>query len=178
MTRGPAIAYIAWAHRPSAMNSGSAAAQEKAGRPFKELVELRKRIKARKPEFVRQESWRYVRVKESWRKPRGMDSKMRLQKKGWPPIVKVGYRGPAKARGLHPSGYQEVLVHNVEELERLDPTRQAARIAHTVGLRKRIQIMERARELGIYVVNPLRLPTEEAEALEELEEEEAVELEE
>ena len=72
--------------------------------PFKDLVALREKVKAKKPDFVRQESWRYVRVKESWRKPKGMDSKMRLQKKGWPPIVKVGYRGPSKARGLHPSG--------------------------------------------------------------------------
>jgi len=92
-----------------------------------------------------------------------MDSKMRLQKKGWPPIVKVGYRGPAKARGLHPSGFREVLVHNVEELERLDPAREAARIAHTVGFKKRLEIMRRAEELGIYVLNPPRLPMEEEE---------------
>jgi len=144
-----------------------------AGGPFKELVERRKRVKAKKPDFVRQESWRYVRVKSSWRKPKGMDSKMRLQKKGWPAIVKVGYRGPAEARGLHPSGYQEVLVHNVEELERLNPATQAARIARTVGLRKRLQIMERARELGIHVLNPVRLPVETGE--EEIEEAEMTE---
>ena len=144
----------------------------KARGPYKDLVALRERVKARKPDFVRQESWRYVRVKESWRKPRGMDSKMRLQKKGWPPIVKVGYRGPAKARGLHPSGFQEVLVHNVEELERLNPATQAARIARTVGFRKRLEIMRKAEELGIYVLNPLRLP--EVEEEEEISEEEEV----
>jgi len=144
----------------------------KAKGPYKDLVALRERVKARKPDFVRQESWRYVRVKESWRKPRGMDSKMRLQKKGWPPIVKVGYRGPAKARGLHPSGFQEVLVHNVEELERLNPATQAARIARTVGFRKRLEIMRKAEELGIYVLNPLRLP--EVEEEEEISEEEEV----
>ena len=138
--------------------------------PFKELVLRRARIKAKKPDFVRQESWRYVRVKESWRKPRGMDSKMRLQKKGWPAIVKVGYRGPSEARGLHPSGFREVLVHNVEELERLDPAKEAARIAHTVGLRKRIDIMRRAQELGIYVLNPPKLLLPEEEEEEELEE--------
>ncbi len=144
--------------------------------PFKDLVAFREKVKAKKPDFVRQESWRYVRVKESWRKPKGMDSKMRLQKKGWPPIVKVGYRGPSKARGLHPSGFREVLVHNVEELEKLNPATQAARIASTVGLRKKLEIMERARELGIYVLNPPRLPVEEIEFMpeetEELEEEE------
>jgi len=144
------------------MSSRAEAAEERKG-PFKELVALRERVKAKKPDFVRQESWRYVRVKESWRKPKGMDSKMRLQKKGWPAIVKVGYRGPAEARGLHPSGFREVLVHNVEELERLDPAKEAARIAHTVGLRKKLEIMRRAEELGIYVLNPPKLPTPEAE---------------
>ena len=152
-------------HKTWAMRSARAGG---ARGPFRELVELRKRVKAKKPDFVRQESWRYVRVKPSWRKPKGMDSKMRLQKKGWPAIVKIGYRGPAEARGLHPSGYQEVLVHNVEELERLNPATQAARIAHTVGLRKRLQIMERARELGIHVLNPVKLPVEAEE--EEIEE--------
>ena len=74
-------------------------------------------LKLRRPEFVRQESWRYVRLKPNWRKPRGKDSKMRLQVKGWPPLVKVGYRTPRKYRGLHPSGYKEVLVYRPEDLE-------------------------------------------------------------
>jgi len=159
-------AYIMHYALPNAMSAEREAVRPRG--PFRELVEKRARVKAKKPDFVRQESWRYVRVRESWRKPRGMDSKMRLQKKGWPAIVKVGYRGPSEARGLHPSGYREVLVHNVEELERLDPAKEAARIAHTVGRRKRKDIMERARELGIYVLNPM---PEEEERLEEEEEE-------
>ncbi|MCS7141290.1 MAG: 50S ribosomal protein L32e [Candidatus Nitrosocaldus sp.] len=120
----------------------------------RELLELRRAIKSRKPDFVRQESWRYVRVKENWRRPRGIDSKMRLQVKGWPAIVKVGYRGPRVARYLHPSGYRDVLIHNVDELSKLDPARDAARIASTVGARKRAQIVSKAKELGIKVLNP------------------------
>ncbi len=120
----------------------------------KELLELRARVKARKPEFVRQESWRYKRVKESWRKPKGIDSHMRLQVKGWPPIVKIGYRGPKVARHLHPSGYRDVLIHNIKELSMLDPSRDAVRIASTVGARKRKLILEKAKELGIKVLNP------------------------
>jgi LSU ribosomal protein L32E len=119
-----------------------------------ELLELRKRVKSRKPEFVRQESWRYKRVKESWRKPKGIDSHMRLQIKGWPPIVKVGYRGPKAARYLHPSGYRDVLIHNIKELTMLDPSKDAARIASTVGARKRALILQKAKELGIKVLNP------------------------
>ncbi len=121
---------------------------------IKRLLELRKEMARRRPEFIRQESWRYKRIKPSWRRPRGIDSKMRMEVKGWPKRVKVGYRGPKAVRGLHPSGYKEVLVHNIKELEKLDPETEAARIAHTVGARKRKEILERAKELGIKVLNP------------------------
>jgi len=121
---------------------------------IKELLKLREEIASRRPEFVRQESWRYKRVKPSWRKPKGIDSKMRLRVKGWPKIVKVGYRGPAAVRGLHPSGYRDVLVYNVSDLERLNPETDAARIAHSVGAKKRMEILAKAKELGIKVLNP------------------------
>ncbi len=121
---------------------------------IKRLLELRKEIAKRRPEFVRQESWRYKRVKPNWRRPRGIDSKMRMEVKGWPKRVKVGYRGPKKVRGLHPSGYKEVLIHNPKELERVNPEVEAIRIAHTVGAKKRKEILEKAKELGIKVLNP------------------------
>ncbi|MEM3824049.1 MAG: 50S ribosomal protein L32e, partial [Candidatus Bathyarchaeia archaeon] len=95
-------------------------------------LKLRERIKKKKPAFVRQESWRYIRLKENWRKPKGIDNKMRKKVKGWPATVNVGYRGPKAARGLHPSGYKEVLVYNTEDLKEIDPKTQAIRIAHTV----------------------------------------------
>jgi len=121
---------------------------------IKRLLELRKEIAKRRPEFVRQESWRYKRVKPNWRRPRGIDSKMRMEVKGWPKRVKVGYRGPKKVRGLHPSGYKEVLIHNPKELEGINPEVEAIRIAHTVGAKKRKEILEKAKKLGIKVLNP------------------------
>lgn len=121
---------------------------------IKELLELRRQIKARKPSFVREESWRYKRVRESWRKPKGIDSHMRKQKKGWPRRVKIGYRGPRAARYLHPSGYYDILVHNVAELSKLDHKRDAARIAATVGKKKRKEIIDKAMNLKIKVLNP------------------------
>jgi len=120
----------------------------------KELLNLRKQIKAHKPNFVREESWRYKRVKENWRRPKGIDSHMRKQKKGWPKRVKVGYRGPRAARYLHPSGYYDILVHNVAELSNLDHKKDAARIASAVGKRKRKEIIEKAKTLKIKVLNP------------------------
>jgi len=116
-------------------------------------LKMRERVKKKKPCFIRQESWRYMRLKENWRKPKGIDNKMRKKIKGWPPTVNVGYRGPKVARGLHPSGYEEVLVHNLDELKKVDPKTQVARIAHAVGRRKRAKIIAEARKKKITIVN-------------------------
>jgi large subunit ribosomal protein L32e len=136
---------------------------------------LRRRLKSKKPRFRRQESWRYKRVSEVWRKPDGIDSKMRKRKKGWPRMVEAGYRGPRAARGLHPSGYAEVLVHTVDDVDRVDPKAQAVRIAHAVGARKRIEITARARERGIRVLNPREVEKPLAEEVGEAEAAEVVE---
>jgi large subunit ribosomal protein L32e len=130
----------------------------------KELLAARKKVAERRPKFIRQESWRYDRLAENWRKPKGKDNKMRKQKVGWPAIVKVGYRGPRIARGLHPSGYTDNVVHNVAELAGLDPKNDAARLGHTVGKRKRIEIIAKATELGIKVLNAGKLAPKEKEA--------------
>lgn len=139
-------------------------------------LRLRQRVKKKKPKFVRPESWRYVRLKENWRNPRGLDHKVRLSYKGWPPAAGSGYGGPKVARGLHPSGYEEVLVHNVEELALITPKTQAARIAHTVGKRKKAAILAEARKKRIVILN-LREATEvpEEKAAEKKEEKEVEE---
>jgi len=119
------------------------------------LMMIRARIKRKKPRFLRQEWWRFPKFKNNpkWRKPKGIDSKMRLKKKGKPRSPSIGWSSPKAVRGLHPSGYEEVLVHNVKEVEAINPSRQAARIAGTVGRRKRELIVARAKELGIKVLN-------------------------
>ena len=122
-----------------------------------ELLAARKKVAQKRPNFVRQESWRYDRLAENWRKPKGKDNKMRKQKSGMPAIVKVGYRGPRAARGLHPSGYRDNVIHNMVELSKLDPKNDAARIGRTVGKKKRIEIVSKAVELGIKVLNPGKL---------------------
>jgi large subunit ribosomal protein L32e len=124
---------------------------------LKALVAKRKEVSDKRPAFVRQESWRYVRIHPEWRKPKGVDSKMRRQDKGWPALVRVGFRGPVEARGLHPSGHFEVLVQRVADLDAAVPGRDVARIGRTVGAKKRAAILERATELGIRVVNPTGL---------------------
>ncbi len=133
----------------------------------KKLLEKRKRISARRPKFVRQESWRYKRVKKSWRKPKGIDNKMLEKRKGYPPMVNIGYRGPKAVRGLHPSGYQVVHVANIYELDEVDKETEAIIIKHTVGARKRQAILDTASDLGLKIINPPARIEEFGEVLEE-----------
>ncbi|HEC95200.1 MAG TPA: 50S ribosomal protein L32e [Thermoplasmatales archaeon] len=115
--------------------------------------EIRKKKKEKEPEFRRQEWFRYKRIKECWRKPRGLHSKTRRNLKYRPPLVRIGFRGPKEARGLHPSGFEEVLVHTPKELDEVNPAYQAVRIGATVGTRKRLEIKTKAEELGIRILN-------------------------
>jgi len=120
---------------------------------IKEKLLLRKKIKKKKPEFLREEWFRYKRIPKNWRKPDGITSKMRINLKYRPSVVRVGYRSPRDTRGLHSSGFKEVLVHNVNDLENIDPKTQAARIGSTVGTKKRIEIEKRAEELDVRILN-------------------------
>jgi large subunit ribosomal protein L32e len=115
----------------------------------------------RRPRFVREESWRYKRVKEPWRAPHGKTSRVRRSKKGWPAVVKIGYSRSRATRGLHPSGLREVMVWRAKDLLGINPKLQVARIAHTVGENKRVQIIDEAKKANIRVLNPgLKKPAE------------------
>jgi large subunit ribosomal protein L32e len=119
-----------------------------------DALEKRKLVASRRPTFVRQEYHRRQKLqKTGWRRPRGMHSKMRQHYRYRTNVVSIGYGGPKQARNLHPSGFREVIVHNVKDLETIDPKVQAARVAHTVGMRKRVLIEERADELSIRILN-------------------------
>jgi len=136
---------------------------DSARKELLELLKVRRSVAEARPEFVRPESWRYVRIHPEWRKPKGLDNKIRKSFKGYPKRVKVGYGGPSKARGYHPSGHVDVLVHNPSQLEELIPEKDAVRIGRTVGAKKRAEILKRASELGLRILNPTRLRNIESE---------------
>ncbi len=126
---------------------------ERKQSPSRAALRVRAHARNKKPAFVRAESWKYDRFSLSWRKPRGLDNKIRRKIKGWPPGPSTGYKGPKIARGLHPSGYREVIVYNMDLLSTIDPNTQAIRIAHTVGKRKRAMIIAKAKELNLKILN-------------------------
>lgn len=120
----------------------------------KAALSKRRLVKGKNPDFVRQESWRYDRIKTRWRKPKGVDNHQRKQKsRGRPGLVKVGYGGPRIARGLHPSGYTDNLVYKVEDLQKLNPGRDGVRLGHAVGRRKRVAIIRKAIEMKFKIFN-------------------------
>ncbi len=93
-------------------------------------------------------------MKENWRRPRGVTSKMRKEESGWPHKVKIGYGTKSTTRGLHPTGLADRLVWRLSDLEKLDPKVDLVRIAHRVGERKRLDILDRAKQLNFHIANP------------------------
>ena len=113
-----------------------------------------------KPQFNRQDYHKKKRIPTSWRKPRGGLSKQRRRMKSKGPVVEAGFRSPKASRDLHPSGFEEVRVHNTDDLEGVDGDTQAVRIASKVGGRKRELIEDEAEEREIRVLNPTYVEVE------------------
>jgi large subunit ribosomal protein L32e len=123
----------------------------------KAALALRSEQKKKTPSFRRTEWFRYKRLSRSgWRAPHGMDSKQRRNYKYRGSLVRVGHGKVSAARGLHSSGFREVMVQNTTDLETIDPETEAARVGRSVGGRKREHIYSRADELGIRVLNRRR----------------------
>ena len=92
-------------------------------------------------------------LSDSWRKPRGQHNKQREQKKAKGNLPKPGFGSPVAVRGMHPSGFFEVLVFTEKDLENIDAKTQAIRISAGVGARKRKALQEKAAASGIKILN-------------------------
>jgi len=123
----------------------------------KSLLVRRRELDQRRPLFGRQARYRYYRIGRdmAWRRPRGLQSKQRRHYGYRPRVVRIGYRSPARVRGLVPSGFRPILVRTDRDLEAIDAKLEAAVIARTVGTRRRLVLEEMARKLGIHVLNPI-----------------------
>jgi large subunit ribosomal protein L32e len=121
------------------------------------LLSLRRTIDDRRPVFGRQAANRYWRIGRdgAWRRPRGLQSKQRRHYGYRAELVSIGYRSPAAVRGLAPNGFRPVIVETTKQIDALDPVREAAVIARTVGTRRRLTLEDAARQKGIHVLNPI-----------------------
>ena len=119
----------------------------------KSLLKVKMRKARKTPRFKRQELWPQAMLKDTWRKPKGRHSKMRKHERGRGRLPKPGYGSPSELRGLDRQGFSPVRVSNVKELERLNPEKEKALIASTVGRKKRLEMLKKAEEKGIAVSN-------------------------
>nr|CAG4644434.1 EOG090X0HTB [Lepidurus arcticus] len=121
-------------------------------RPTKKPTIVKKRTKL----FTRHQSDRYVKVRRSWRKPKGIDNRVRRKFKGQFLMPNIGYGSSKSTRHLLPNGFKKVLVHNLKELELLMMQNRTfcAEIAHNISSRKRKSMVERAKQLSIKITNP------------------------
>jgi large subunit ribosomal protein L32e len=138
----------------------------------KDVAAARKRIRNKKPDFIRQEGRKVKRLGKSWRKPRGIQSKIRLGRRGKPAKVKIGYRTPLQLRGITPKGLIEINISKLSELANLNKSKHAIVISRRIGLKKKIDLVKKVSEAGFTIVNTniktleskLKIKTEEAKA--------------
>lgn len=129
--------------------------------------EIRRLIRARVAKgarFKRDGFGKKEQLSASWRRPRGLHNKQRRQKKAKGALPTPGFGSPVAIRGMHPSGYREVLVFTPGELEGLDPATFAVRIGGSVGNRKRMEIQQQAISAGLRVLNRKEIAVAEAAA--------------
>tara|TARA_Y100000034_G_scaffold26979_1_gene32098 strand:- start:4540 stop:5178 length:639 start_codon:yes stop_codon:yes gene_type:complete len=118
-----------------------------------ELLKLRKKIKKRKPKFIRQDAHKKKRVGNKWRKPKGLHSKIRLSKKGYRKKVTSGYGSPKLIKGYDKSGLIPIMISNIQKLNTIDAKIQGIIIKSGVGIKKKVAIIKKCKELSIKIIN-------------------------
>lgn len=116
-----------------------------------ELLALRKKAKSRKPDFKRQD-FQLKKLKLKWRRPKGIHSKLRLNKAGHMKKPSPGFSSPKKVRNLHPTGFKVKLINNINDLNTLEKN-EAILLSSALGKKKRVNILKKAKELKKAVLN-------------------------
>ncbi|KAI5187394.1 large subunit ribosomal protein L32e [Nematocida homosporus] len=120
----------------------------------KPLVQFVK-VKKTRREFNRFQSDQFKRVKPNWRRPRGIDNKVRKGLKGTMKMPCIGFKGNKLVRHILPNGFKKVIINNLKDLEALTSLNRVycGEIARGVGAKKRVDIVKRAADLGIVLTN-------------------------
>jgi large subunit ribosomal protein L32e len=115
-----------------------------------ELLRMRNEKNTRKPEFLRQDAHKKVKLEKKWRQPKGMHSKMRLKLRGYKKQPSMGYGSPKLVRGLDRKGNEMIIVNSIKDL---DGVKTPITISSHVGLKKKIEILKVCIEKKIEVLN-------------------------
>merc|ERR1711976_504886 len=100
---GLPFCHVGYPHQPAIM----------VIRPLNKTKIFKKRTK----KFIRHQSDRYVKLRTSWRKPKGIDNRVRMRFKGQYLMPNIGFGSAKKTKHVCPDGFKKFLVHNVRELE-------------------------------------------------------------
>ncbi|KAM3088018.1 60S ribosomal protein L32 [Clarireedia jacksonii] len=76
-------------------------------------------VKKRTKRFHRHQSDTYKCVDPSWRKPKGIDNRVRRRFKGQMVMPSIGFGSNKKTRHMMPSGHKAFLVNNTRDVDLL-----------------------------------------------------------
>ena len=116
-------------------------------------LDVRKLLKKRKPKFLRQDGHKKIRLGNKWRRPKGLQNKVRLNIRGYRRKISVGFKSPSSIRGYDKSGLRVVLVENIRQLESINNKEEGIIIRSSVGKKNKILIIRKAEEMQIKVLN-------------------------
>ncbi len=121
---------------------------------IKKLLETRNTLKKKKPTFLRQEGHKKKKLGgPKWRKPKGMHSKLRRMLRGNRARVEPGWGSPRKVIALSFEGLKKIIIANPKQLLKLDAKTDGVIISGNVGIKKRVDILKKAKELKLTVLN-------------------------
>ena len=117
------------------------------------LLQMRKELKERKPVFIRQDNPKRRKLNYKWRKPKGIHSKIRHKFKGRRKMPSPGYKSPRKVKGLHASGLKIIRIFSASNIQLINRGNEGIVISKTVGMKARLEVLKKAKELKIEVLN-------------------------
>ncbi|MFP4118851.1 MAG: eL32 family ribosomal protein [Candidatus Woesearchaeota archaeon] len=120
---------------------------------MEKLLKIRYALKSKKPSFVRHDSHKKKRVSPSWRRPKGRQNKVRLNKRGYVRHISTGFGSPAAVKGLSRDGLRQCVVTTKKDYEYLDPKTDGVIISSRVGDRKREELISYAVDKRFTVLN-------------------------
>ena len=82
---------------------------------MKELLEIRNKMKAKKPTFLKQDANRLTRLKKQWRQPKGQHSKIRKKLRSYRKQPSMGYSSPKEVRGLTREGHKLIIINKYHD---------------------------------------------------------------
>lgn len=116
-------------------------------------MKVKATLKKRQPKFMRQGAHKHKRVKQVWRAPKGLHSKMKDSRRGYKVKLQSGYQTPKDVRGLDKHGLKPTIVAGAHQLSAMDPKVHSIILLGGLGGRKKLAILEEAHKHKFTVLN-------------------------